>query len=295
MTSEKTLILILGPTAVGKTDYCLSAAGKFGSPIVSCDSRQIYREMPIGTAAPSAEQLAAVPHYFIGSHSVEDYFTAGRYEIEALALLERLFLDRDVIIMTGGSGLYADALCFGLDEFPETDWVLRDSLMKRLEGEGLESLRLELKSVDPATYGSIDAANSQRIVRALEVFYLSGKPYSAFKTGSCRKRPFKIERICLTRPRDVLYDRINARVEQMLDSGLVDEVRALSGFRNMPALQTVGYKEIFEYLDGNVTLERAKELIQRNTRHYAKRQLSWWRRAVEQNRSENQLKWIELD
>jgi len=295
MTSEKTLILILGPTAVGKTEYCLSAARKYQSPIVSCDSRQIYREMPVGTAAPTPEQLAAVTHYFIGSHSVKDYFTAGRYEIEALSLLSRLFLDHDVIIMTGGSGLYADALCFGLDEFPETDWELRDSLMNRLESEGVESLRMELKSVDPLTYAEIDVANTQRIVRALEVFYISGKPYSTFKTGSCRKRQFRIQRICLTRPRDILYDRINSRVEQMLDNGLEEEVCSLSGYRNMPALQTVGYKEMFEYLDGSISLERAKELIQRNTRHYAKRQLSWWRRAAENNRTENRLEWIELD
>lgn len=295
MTAKKTVRLILGPTAVGKTDFCLTEAVRYAAPIVSCDSRQIFREMPIGTAAPTPEQMAAVPHYFIGSHSVTEYYTAGKYEIEVLNLLDELFKRYDTVIVTGGSGLYADALCFGLDEFPETDWTLRDSLMKRLEEEGLESLRMELKSVDPATYLSIDIANTQRIVRALEVFYIAGKPYSSFRTGNCRKRRFDIERYCLTRPRNVLYDRINKRVDDMLEKGLVEEVRSLVQYRNMPALQTVGYKEIFDYLDGTISLERAGELIKRNTRHYAKRQLSWWRRAVERNRVECPLKWVELD
>jgi len=295
MTGVKTLRLILGPTAVGKTDYCVSAALEAGSVIVSCDSRQIFREMPIGTAAPDKELLSKVPHFFIGSHSVKDYYTSGKYELEALALLDRLFLKYDVVIMTGGSGLYADALCFGLDEFPETDWTLRESLMKRLEEEGVESLRMELKSVDPEAYSSMDIANTQRIVRALEVFYISGRTYSSFKTGSVRRRPFRIERFCLTRPRDILYDRIDRRVDLMLERGLVDEVRGLLPYRNMPALQTVGYKEIFDYLDGVISLERARELIQRNTRHYAKRQLSYWRRAVERNRVECPLEWITLD
>lgn len=295
MTGEKTLRLILGPTAVGKTEYCISSALEADTVVVSCDSRQIFREMPIGTAAPGPEQLSRVPHFFIGSHSVKDYYTAGKYELEALDLLSGLFQKYDVVIMTGGSGLYADALCFGLDNFPETDWALRESLMKRLDAEGVESLRMELRSVDPAAYSSMDIANSQRIVRALEVYYISGRPYSSFKTESSRSRWFKIERYCLTRPRNVLYDRIDHRVDSMLEHGLVDEVRSLQPYRHMPALQTVGYREIFEFLDGSISLERARELIQRNTRHYAKRQLSYWRRGVEQNRKECPLTWISLD
>jgi len=294
MISGKTLKLILGPTAVGKTGYSISIAKEFGAPIVSCDSRQIFREMPIGTAAPTMEQMTAVPHFFVGSHSVRDYYTAGKYELEALELLRTLFKEYDVVIVVGGSGLYADALCFGLDEFPETDWELRESLMKRLESEGLDSLRMELKRVDPIAFQNMDIANTQRVVRALEVFYLSGKPYSSFKTEPLRKRPFAIERVCLTRPREILYERINRRVDEMLEKGLLDEVKSLVPYRNMPALQTVGYKELFEYMDGNISLDRAVELIKRNTRHYAKRQMSYWRRGVESGRKECPLKWMEL-
>lgn len=294
LMKDRTLKLILGPTAVGKTDYCLSLARSIGSPVVSCDSRQIFREMKIGTAAPADVQIAMVPHYFIGNHSVSEYYTAGKYELEALDLLERLFLEHDTIVMTGGSGLYADALCFGLDDFPETDWDLRTSLMERLEREGVESLRMELRRLDPQAYASMDIANTQRVVRALEVCLMTGRSYSSFKTAPHKKRFFRIERYCLTRPRDVLYDRINKRVDDMLDAGLVEEVRSLTPYRHMPALRTVGYKEVFDYLDGKTSLDRARELICRNTRHYAKRQLSYWNRAVEKERKECPIRWIEL-
>ena len=301
------LIIILGPTAVGKTDYSIETAIKYGSPIISCDSRQIYREMSIGTAVPSAEQLAAVQHYFIHSHTVTELYTAGKYEIEALELINRLFEDgHETLVMAGGSGFYVDALVNGLDDFPSADLQLRDELMRRLSEEGVESLRLELKSLDPESYATIDIANGQRVVRALEVCLMTGKPFSSFKTAEKKPRDFEIEKIGLTRPREVLYDRIDRRVIQMIDDGLVEEVRSVEKYRELAALKTVGYKEIFDWFDyqnglvstegwgpttpgdGPVTsLDRAVELIQRNTRHYAKRQLSYWKR-------DNDIKWIEL-
>ena len=304
---NRKLIIILGPTAVGKTDYSIETALKYGSPIISCDSRQIYREMSIGTAVPSAEQLAAVQHYFIHSHTVTELYTAGKYEVEALELINRLFEDgHETLVMAGGSGFYVDALVNGLDDFPSADLQLRDELMRRLSEEGVESLRMELKSLDPDSYASIDIANGQRVVRALEVCLMTGKPFSSFKTAAKKPRDFEIEKIGLTRPREVLYDRIDRRVIQMIDDGLVEEVRSVEKYRELAALKTVGYKEIFDWFDyqnglvstegwgpttpgdGPVTsLDRAVELIQRNTRHYAKRQLSYWKR-------DNDIKWIEL-
>ena len=303
----KKLIIILGPTAVGKTDYSIEMALKHESPIISCDSRQIYKEMTIGTAVPSAEQLSAVQHYFIHSHSVEQLYTAGKYELEALELINRLFADgHDTLVMAGGSGFYVDALVNGLDDFPSADLKLRDELMARLREEGVESLRLELQKLDPESYATIDIANGQRVVRALEVCLMTGRPFSSFKTNQLKKRYFEIEKIGITRPREVLYDRINRRVIQMVDEGLVDEVRSLTQYRDLAALQTVGYKEIFDWFDfqeGRVTtegwtpttpgdgpvtsLDRAVELIQRNTRHYAKRQLSYWKR-------DSDISWMEL-
>lgn len=284
----KRLIIILGPTAVGKTDYSIETALRYDSPIISCDSRQIYKEMSIGTAVPSAEQLSAVQHYFIHSHTVTQLYTAGRYELEALELINRLFAKgHDTLVMAGGSGFYIDALVNGLDDFPAADPDLRNGLMGRLKNEGVESLRMELKALDPESYASIDIANGQRVVRALEVCLMTGRPFSSFKTNASRKRDFEIEKIGLTRPRDVLYDRINRRVIRMVDDGLVDEVRSLMAYRDLTALQTVGYKEIFDYLDGNYDLDRAVELIQRNTRRYAKRQLSYWGR-------DKDIRWLEL-
>ena len=294
----KRLVIILGPTAVGKTDYSIETALRYGSPVISCDSRQIYREMSIGTAVPSKEQLDAVRHYFIHSHTVTELYTAGKYELEALGLINRLFNEgHDTLVMAGGSGFYVDALVNGLDDFPEADLQLRAELTERLKSEGVDSLRQELRRLDPESYSTIDIANGQRVVRALEVCLMTGKPFSSFKTSPNRKRDFEIEKIGLTRPRDVLYDRINRRVLQMIDDGLVDEVRSLVKYRDLAALKTVGYKEIFDWFDyqdglvstegwgptspgdGPVTsLERAIELIQRNTRHYAKRQLSYWGR-----------------
>ena len=282
------LVIVLGPTAVGKTDWSIRLAQKYGSPVISCDSRQIYREMNIGTAVPSASQLAAVEHFFIRSHPVAELYTAGRYEMEALALISRLFDEgHETLVMAGGSGFYIDAVCKGLDDFPPADQELRAQLTRRLREEGVESLRLDLKRLDPESYASIDIANGQRVVRALEVCLMTGRKFSSFKTSPMKKRDFEIEKIGLVRPRDVLYDRINRRVLQMIDDGLEDEVRSLLPYRDLPALQTVGYREMFAYIDGKVSLDRAVELIQRNTRHYAKRQMTWWRR-------DSDIRWIEL-
>jgi tRNA dimethylallyltransferase len=301
------LVIILGPTAVGKTDYSIELALKYGSPIISCDSRQIYKEMSIGTAVPTPDQLAAVQHYFIHSHTVTELYTAGKYEIEALALINRLFEEgHDVLVMAGGSGFYVDALVNGLDDFPQADIDLRNRLTERLKAEGVESLRKDLRRLDPESYATIDIANGQRVVRALEVCLMTGRPFSSFKTSPSKQRDFEIEKIGLTRPRDVLYDRINRRVLQMVDDGLVEEVRSLVQYRDLAALKTVGYKEIFDWFDyqdglvsaegwgpttpgdGPVTsLERAIELIQRNTRHYAKRQLSYWGR-------DKDIRWLDV-
>ncbi len=282
------LLIILGPTAVGKTDYSIREALKYGSPVISCDSRQIYREMTIGTAVPSPDQLGTVRHYFIHSHSVSTLYSAGRYETEALPLVESLFSQgHDTLVMVGGSGFYIDAFCRGLDDFPQADMELRESLNARLREEGVESLRFELKRLDPESYATIDIANGQRVLRALEVCLSTGRPFSSFKTSPDRKRSFDIEKIGLVRPREELYARIDRRVLEMIDAGLVDEVRSLEQYRHLPALQTVGYKEIFQYLDGEISLDRAIGLIQRNTRHYAKRQLSYWGR-------DKDIRWMEV-
>ncbi len=285
---KRKLVIVLGPTAVGKTDYSIELALKYGSPVISCDSRQIYREMSIGTAVPSASQLAAVKHYFIRSHSVTVPYTAGKYEIEAISLIGRLFSEgHETLVMAGGSGFYIDAVCKGLDDFPPADQELRATLTARLKAEGVESLRLDLKRLDPESYATIDIANGQRVVRALEVCLMTGRKFSSFKTSTIKKRDFEVEKIGLTRPRDVLYGRINHRVSAMLEDGLVEEVRSLIPYRYLPALQTVGYREIFEFLDGSISLERAAELVRRNTRHYAKRQMTWWGR-------DKDIRWIEL-
>ncbi len=274
----KKLILILGPTASGKTDYSISLAKEVGSPVVSCDSRQIYKEMKIGTAPPSDEQLAQIQHYFIFSHSIHNPYTAGKYEIEAISLLEKLFEKHDTIVAAGGSGLYAHALCHGLDDFPPADEELRRVLTARLESEGLESLRADLRLLDRESYDSIEIENSRRVMRALEVTIQTGRKFSSFKTGVERERPFVIEKRLITRSREELYNRIDKRVDLMIESGLLDEVKSLYKFKDLPALRTVGYSELFDFLDGRVSLEEAVSLIKRNTRRYAKRQITWWRR-----------------
>ena len=303
---EKVLKIILGPTAVGKTAYAINLARQVGSPVISCDSRQIFKEMTIGTAVPSKAELSAVRHYFIQTKSITEHYAAGQYEIDALKLLEELFKTHDHLVMCGGSGLYIDAVCNGLDAFPEPDMELRDSLNRRLQEEGLEALRYQLRQVDPESYETIDIANPQRVVRALEVTIQTGRKYSDWKTGNettgpealpKKERPFRIEKIGLAMDREKLYDRINRRVEKMMEDGLLDEVRALDRFRykgnvfcpdlnHIPPLRTVGYRELFDYLDGKTDLDTAVESIKRDTRRYAKRQMSYWGR-------DNSIKWKE--
>jgi tRNA dimethylallyltransferase len=280
--------VLLGPTGVGKSDISISLAQSLSTEIMSCDSRQIYREMHIGTAVPTAEQLATVPHHFIASHSVHEPYTAGKYEMEALELLSQLFQQKKVVVMTGGSGLYIDALCKGIDDFPEIVPGVRESLMQRIDDEGLETLRHELKLLDPESYRQLDLKNPHRIVRALEVSLSTGKPYSSFKKESQQTRPFCIVKIGLQRPREELYHRINLRTLQMMNDGWEAEARALYPFRHLPALNTVGYKELFDYFDGKTTLNETISLIQQHTRNYAKKQLSYWGRDKE-------IQWFNAD
>ena len=272
------LLIILGPTAVGKTDFAIERALECGSPVVSCDSRQIYKELKIGTAPPSSAQLARVRHYFIFSHSVNDYFTAGRYEIEALALLEELFKTHSTVVMAGGSGLYIDALCNGLDDFPPADQNLRRRLTLKAEKEGVESLAALLREIDPLSYETIEISNRQRVIRAVEVTLQTGRKFSDWKSHAVKERPFQIRKIFLSRDRELLYERINKRVDLMMEQGLLDEALSLMRFRDRPALNTVGYKELFDYIDGKTSLAEAVELIKRNSRRYAKKQLTYWRR-----------------
>ena len=282
------LIILLGPTAVGKTEYSLSLAERYSSPIISCDSRQIYREMRIGTAVPSDEQLARVKHYFIRTVPVTEYYTAGIYETQAMALIEKLFAEgHDTLVMTGGSMFYIDAVCNGLGGIPTADLEFREKLKERVAAEDAGWLESELRRLDPEAAASMDMSNTQRLFRAVEICLWTGRPYSSFKSDAPVSRDFTIEKTGLSRPREVLYDRINRRVLQMMDEGLVEEARSLLTYRSCQALNTVGYSELFDYFDGRTSLDEAVTLIQRNTRHYAKRQISWWRR-------DSSIRWIEL-
>ena len=310
MSEKRLLRIIVGPTAVGKTDYSIGEAIRWGSPIISCDSRQIYQEMSIGTAVPSAAQLAAVRHYFIQTCPVTELYTAGQYEVDALQLIRSLFdQGHDVLVMAGGSGFYVDALCNGLEETPPTDLKLRAALMARLASEGLPALAEELRRLDPEAVSRMDISNPQRVVRALEVCMASGRPFSSFKPSAPKKRDFAIEKIGLRRSREVLYDRIDRRVLQMMEEGLLEEVRSLFPYRDLPALRTVGYRELFDWIDveqGRIpgggmaaatageaprkipsSLDEAVSLIQQHTRNYAKRQMTWWRRDPD-------IHWIDL-
>ncbi len=278
---EKKLIIILGPTAVGKTEYSLQMAEKLHTEILSCDSRQMFREMKIGTAAPTEEELKRVPHHFVGHLSIHDYYSCGKFEIDALAKCNELFQKHDTLIMTGGSMLYIDAICKGIDDVPNIDEELRSSLWKRFETEGIENLQKELKLLDPEYYATVDPKNGKRIIHALEICLQTGKPYSSIRKNSKKERPFTIEKIGITRPREELYERINLRVEKMFEDGLLEEAHSLYPYRELNALNTVGYKELFEYFDGNWTLDYAKQMIQQNTRHYAKKQITWFKRDPE--------------
>ena len=278
---NKYLIVLLGPTGVGKTELSLKLAKHFNSPIVSCDSRQFYREMRIGTAFPTDWELAQAQHYFVGHKLITERYSCGMFEQDALDLLREIYLKNDFALLVGGSGLYIDALLKGIDNFPAPDPELRKWLHQQLKNEGIEGLRHQLKLLDPEYYNQVDLKNPQRVLKAIEVCLQTGRAYSSFLTGPKKERPFKPIKVGLIRHREELYERINLRVDQMIEQGLVDEVKGLSPFRNYNALNTVGYKEIYQYLDGEISLEQAIDLIKRNTRRYAKRQLTWWSRDKE--------------
>ncbi|MBR5989500.1 MAG: tRNA (adenosine(37)-N6)-dimethylallyltransferase MiaA [Prevotella sp.] len=282
MSSAKTLIVITGPTAVGKTALCLDIAQYFGIPIINADSRQIYKELKIGTASPTDEQQQLVPHYFVGSLSLNDYYSASLFEQQVLEILDDVFRTHDFALMTGGSMMYIDAVCDGIDDIPTVDDETRDTLKKRLADEGLEPLLEELKALDPEYYAIVDRQNPRRVVHGLEICLMTGKTYTSFRkreAGERRKeRPFRIVKIGLNRPREELYARINQRVDQMMQDGLLEEAKRLYPMRQMNALNTVGYKELFDYLDGRWSLEEAVERIKGNTRRYARKQLTWYKK-----------------
>ena len=290
---HKTLVLILGPTGVGKTELSLRVAEHFGSPILSCDSRQIYRAIPIGTAAPTAEEQARVKHYFIATHELNEDYNAGQYERDAIALMEELFRAHDILVMTGGSMLYADAVCNGLDDLPAVPDEIRKEVTRLYQEKGLVWLQSEVQRLDPAYWNEVDRQNPARLIHCVELCLTTGKPYSSLlskkPTSNSRQlvtnRPFRILKIGLERPREELYDRINRRVEQMIADGLVEEAKAVWPMRHLNSLQTVGYRELFAHFDGEYDLARAIELIQQNSRHYAKRQMTWFRR-------DNTIHWL---
>jgi len=284
----KTLLILLGPTGVGKTDLSIEIAKYYNTEIISCDSRQIYKEMRIGTAVPDQQTLETIPHHFIRSHSIHDYYNASKFEVEVLERLELLFQKKDVVLMTGGSMMYIDALCKGIDDLPEVDDELRQSLMARMEAEGIESLRNELKYHDPVYYNEVDLRNPKRILHALEICLMTGKPYSSFRINQTKKRPFQIIKLGLNRDREVLYNRINQRVDIMFSEGIEKEAIDLYPFRHLNSLNTVGYRELFDYFDGTITIEEAKERIKANSRKYARKQLTWFRRDPE-------IKWFTPD
>ena len=271
----------MGPTGVGKTELALRVAERYGCPIVSCDSRQIFREIPIGTAAPTAEEQRRVQHYFVGERSIEDEYNAGQYERDALKLLDSLFAKQDVVVMTGGSMLYADAVCKGLDDLPSVPLSIRADVQREHETKGLAWLQSEVQRLDPAYWAEVDQQNPARLAHCVELCRVTGEPYSALRSHTAKARPFRILKIGLDRPRAELYARIDKRVKQMMEAGLLDEAKAVYPKRALNSLQTVGYKELFAYLDGEYDLDRAIELIQQNSRHYAKRQLTWFRRDKE--------------
>lgn len=283
---NKKLIIILGPTAVGKTEYSLNLAERLQTEILSCDSRQMFREMKIGTAAPSEDELKRVPHHFIGNLSIHDYYSCGKYEIEALQKCEELFKKHDTLVMTGGSMLYIDAVCNGIDEMPDIDEELRNSLWERYEKEGIESLRQELKILDPEYAQKVDPKNGKRIIHALEICLQAGKPYSEIRKNQKKERPFEIQKIGIYREREELNHRINLRVDKMFEQGLFEEALGLYPFKHLNSLNTVGYKELFAHFDGQCSLEEAKEKIKTDTRRYAKKQMTWFKK-------DEDIKWIE--
>ena len=274
----KSLLLILGPTGVGKTELSLRVAEHYGCPIVNCDSRQVFRSIPIGTAAPTAQEQARVKNYFVATRELEDDYNAGQFERDAMELLDTLFKTHEVVVMTGGSMLYADAVCNGLDDLPSVPDALRQQVQRDYETKGLVWLQTEVQRLDPAYWQLVDQQNPARLAHCVEMCLTTGQTYSSLRTGERKQRPFRIIKIGLERPREELYDRINRRVIQMIADGLEDEAKAVYPKRQLNSLQTVGYKELFAYFDGEYDRNRAIELIQQNTRHYAKRQMTWFRR-----------------
>lgn len=273
---NKYLIVIAGPTAVGKTALSIRLAKHFNTEIVSADARQFFKEMSIGTAKPSQEEMDGVAHHFIDSHTIQEDYNVGQYEQDALAVLEKIFQHKDIAIMTGGSGLYIKVVTDGMDEIPDIDPEIRITLMKLLEEEGLQALLDKLEELDPQYFALVDKANPQRVMRGVEVCLGTGLPYSSFRKQNQVERPFKTIKIALNLPREVLYQRIDQRMDLMIEAGLLEEAKALQLYRHLNALQTVGYKEIYDYLDGNYDWEEALRLLKRNSRRYAKRQLTWF-------------------
>jgi len=273
---DNILIVLLGPTGVGKTDISVDLATRFNSEIISADSRQFFREMAIGTAVPSDTQLEKIHHHFIRFISVENYYSSSMFERDVLNLLPSLFSRNNIVIMTGGSGMYIDAVCQGIDDIPDVNPEIREKYISLFKSAGIEGLRIVLKLLDPEHYSNVDLKNHKRIMRALEICETSGRPYSSFLNKQKKIRDFRILKIGLERERDDLYERINYRVDGMIKTGLEDEARSLIKFRNTNALNSVGYRELFDFFDGNISREKAIELIKRNSRRYAKRQITWW-------------------
>jgi tRNA dimethylallyltransferase len=280
---RKTLVVIVGPTGIGKTDLGVFLAQKLGTEIISADSRQFYKELKIGTAVPSDEELAAAKHHFIGHLSIHDYYNASTFEFEVIDLLNINFQQFATMIMVGGSGMYVDAVCRGIDDLPETDQEIRAKLEKKYQEEGIESLRFELKKLDPEYYDVVDLRNPKRILKGLEICMMTGKTYTSFRRSIKKERDFDIVKIGLTMDREKLYERIEKRVDLMVEQGLIGEAKDFYPFKHLNALNTVGYKELFAHFDGEYDLDKAIELIKRNSRRYAKRQLSWFNRDAEIN------------
>ena len=275
---NKYLIVILGPTGVGKTKVAVEVAKKLNTEIISCDSRQIYKELKIGTAVPSEKELAEIKHHFIQTKSIHDYYNASMFEFEVLELLDKLFIKCDHVLMAGGSGLYINTVCDGIDDLPAVDPDLRKELIEKYDNEGIEGLRKQLKLLDPEYYAIVDLKNHKRILKAIEVSLATGKPYSSFLKHRKKERPFSILKIGLSIEREELYSRINKRVDKMVEEGLLDEAKKYHKDKHLNSLNTVGYKELFDYLDNNTTLDKAIELIKRNSRNYARKQLTWFRK-----------------
>jgi len=297
---KPTLVVLAGPTAIGKTSCGLELARHFGTEIISADSRQIYRECTIGTAVPSPEELASVKHHFIQDISVAEPYNASIYENQVLEKLEELFKVHDLVLMVGGSGLYIDAVCEGIDELPGVDQSLRAELQERLKKEGLEALTLLLLRLDPVSYEKVDLKNHMRVLKALEISIQTGKPYSSFLSAEKKERPFQILRIALDLDREILYSRINARVEQMMEEGLLEEVRQVQHLKSYTAMKTVGYRELFRVLDGEISINEGVDLIKRNTRKYARKQLTWFRKEKRYTwfspyRCRELIEWIEKE